>query len=103
MVTPPTRKRSAARPPTRNGSSITCSTRTPSRSAAPTTKFATAIQASLSREFRFFKQYVTTLTLTYTGRSGQPYSYVYANDLNTDGFTSNDLVAVPTGPTRLAV
>ena len=48
------------------------------------------VQASLSREMRFFKQYVTTVTLTYTGRSGQPYSYVYSNDLNTDGFSGND-------------
>lgn len=57
------------------------------------------VQATVSREFRFFKQYVTTLTLAYTGRSGQPYSYVYTNDLNTDGFNANDLVAVPSSPT----
>lgn len=57
------------------------------------------LQASVSREIRFFKQFVTTISLSYTGRSGQPYSYVYATDLNTDGFTSNDLVAVPSGPT----
>jgi Carboxypeptidase regulatory-like domain len=56
------------------------------------------IQASVSREFIFHKNYITTISLYYEGRSGQPYSYVYGNDLNTDGFSSNDLVAVPTGP-----
>jgi hypothetical protein len=55
------------------------------------------IMASVSREFRFRHDYVTTVSLYYEGRSGQPYSYVYSNDLNTDGFSSNDLVAVPTG------
>ena len=55
------------------------------------------IQAVLTHEMRFFKDYVTNVTLAYTGRTGQPYSYVYSTDLNTDGFTSNDLVAVPTG------
>ena len=56
------------------------------------------IQASVSREFRFRSNYVTTVSLYYEGRSGQPFSYVYSNDLNNDGFTSNDLVAVPSGP-----
>jgi hypothetical protein len=56
------------------------------------------IMASVSREFRFHKEYVSTVSLFYEGRSGQPFSYVYANDLNNDGFTSNDLVAVPSGP-----
>jgi hypothetical protein len=57
------------------------------------------VMASLSREMRFYKDYVTTVSLFYEGRSGQPYSYVYSTDLNTDGFTSNDLVAVPSSPT----
>ena len=57
------------------------------------------VMASLSREMAFFKGYTTTVSLYYEGRTGQPYSYVYANDLNNDGFTSNDLVAVPSSPT----
>jgi hypothetical protein len=57
------------------------------------------VMASLSREMRFYKQFVTTVSLYYEGRSGQPYSYVYSNDLNNDGFSTNDLVAVPSSST----
>lgn len=57
------------------------------------------IQASISKEFRIRNDFVTTVSLYYEGRTGQPYSYVYSNDLNYDGFSGNDLVAVPTGPT----
>jgi hypothetical protein len=39
----------------------------------------------------------TTASLFYEGRSGSPYSWVYSTDLNSDGFTANDLVAVPNG------
>jgi hypothetical protein len=55
------------------------------------------IQAAVSHEFRFGKDFVTTVSLYYEGRSGMPFSYVYNNDLNKDGFGANDLVAVPTG------
>lgn len=55
------------------------------------------VQLSYSREFRFRKEYVTTVSLYYEGRSGMPFSYVYNNDLNNDGFGGNDVVAVPTG------
>jgi hypothetical protein len=54
-------------------------------------------QINLSREFRFKKDFVTTVSLYYEGRSGMPFSYVYNNDLNNDGFGANDVVAVPTG------
>lgn len=57
------------------------------------------IQASISREFRFKSDLVTTISLYYEGRTGQPYSFVYATDLNNDGFSGNDLVAVPSSPT----
>lgn len=55
------------------------------------------IQASISREFRIARDLATTVSLYYEGRSGMPYSYVYANDLNGDGLAT-DLIAVPTGP-----
>jgi hypothetical protein len=55
------------------------------------------IQASVSREFRYLRGYLSTVSLYYEGRTGQPYSFVYSNDLNNDGFSTNDLVAVPTG------
>jgi hypothetical protein len=53
------------------------------------------VQLSMSRRFRFKSDYITTVSLYYEGRTGQPYSFVYANDFNNDGFTVNDLVAVP--------
>jgi hypothetical protein len=55
------------------------------------------IQATLSREFTYLKGFKSTVSLYYEGRSGQPHSFVYSGDLNGDGNTSNDLVAVPTG------
>jgi hypothetical protein len=55
------------------------------------------LQAYVARQFRFKNDYTTTVALYYEGRSGMPYSYVYANDLNNDGFGANDLVAVPSG------
>jgi hypothetical protein len=33
------------------------------------------------------------------GRTGRPYSWVFSGDANGDGFTFNDLLYVPTGPT----
>src|SRR5690606_12540404 len=41
----------------------------------------------------------TTLTVLYRGESGQAYNYVSSGDLNGDGFTQNDPIYVPTGPT----
>jgi hypothetical protein len=55
------------------------------------------LQASYTKEFNFLKRYKTTATLYYEGRSGLPYSYVYSNDLNGDGYSQNDAMAVPTG------
>jgi hypothetical protein len=57
------------------------------------------IQASLARQFEFRKGWKTRASLYYEGRSGNPYSYTYNNDVNGDGVTTNDLVYVPTGPT----
>ncbi len=54
------------------------------------------LQVILAKEFRLRPDIVTTISLYYEGRSGQPYSFVYANDLNNDGFNGNDLIAVPT-------
>ncbi len=56
------------------------------------------IQASVSREFEFIKQFKTTVSLYYEGRTGNPYSFAYSNDLNQDGQAGNDLVAIPSGP-----
>lgn len=49
-----------------------------------------------SKEWR--EGYRTTATLAYEGRAGRPYSYVFNNDVNSDGRFRNDLFYVPTGP-----
>ena len=55
------------------------------------------MQFSVTKDFNFLKAFKTSATLYYEGRSGLPYSYVYSNDLNFDGNSANDAVAVPTG------
>ncbi len=58
---------------------------------------ANRIQSTLSREFRFRPGYKSTISLYYEGKTGNPYSVVYANDANADGTSANDLVYVPNG------
>ncbi len=53
---------------------------------------------SLAREFEFIKQFKTTIAAVYQGRTGHAYSWVFAGDANGDGFTFQDLLYVPTGP-----
>jgi hypothetical protein len=55
------------------------------------------IQISLARRFEFKKGWRTSASLYYEGRTGNPFSYTYANDVNNDGVASNDLIYVPTG------
>lgn len=57
------------------------------------------IQLGLSRQFEFIKKFPTTAHLYYEGRTGNPYSYAYTTDLNQDGSSGNDVVAIPTGLT----
>jgi hypothetical protein len=40
-------------------------------------------------------RFATTFSLIYDGRSGAPYSYIYAGDANADGRHDNDLIYVP--------
>ncbi len=54
--------------------------------------------ATLSYQFEVIKKAPTTVTAVYQGRSGRPYSWVFFGDANGDGFTFNDLLYVPTGP-----
>lgn len=54
------------------------------------------LQAALTKEFKYWRDMRTSISLYYEGRTGSPYSWVYTSDLNTDGFQRNDLVAVPT-------
>lgn len=50
--------------------------------------------AALSWRHNFFDNLASSVTAFYEGRSGRPYSYVFANDANGDG-ASNDLFYVP--------
>lgn len=54
------------------------------------------IQLTLTRQFEFVKNYRTTASLYYEGRSGNPFSWVFASDLNGDGTSANDLAVIPT-------
>ncbi len=54
------------------------------------------IQASVSRQFKFWQKWKTTVSLYYEGRTGSPYSFAYSGDMNGDGFAGNDLVSIPT-------
>jgi hypothetical protein len=56
------------------------------------------IQVSIARQFEFFRNWKTTASLYYEARSGEPFSWVYTNDLNGDGQSGNDTLAVPDGP-----
>ncbi len=48
-----------------------------------------------AKEFTYWRNLKTRVSLLYEGRSGSPYSWVYTSDLNNDGFQRNDLLAVP--------
>jgi hypothetical protein len=50
------------------------------------------------KRFAFFPKAPTTVSLIYEGRTGRPYSWVFYGDANGDGFTSNDLFYMPSGP-----
>ena len=53
---------------------------------------------AINWEHAFFGDYKTQVGLFYEGRSGRPYSYIFAGDANGDGRTFNDLFYVPSGP-----
>jgi hypothetical protein len=55
------------------------------------------IQINLTRQFEFIKNWRTTASVYYEGRSGNPYTWVFSGDLNGDGVSFNDRVAVPSG------
>lgn len=56
------------------------------------------VNASINWSKAYFGKYKTTFGLFYEGRSGKPYSWTYANDLNGDGVSGNDLMYIPKGP-----
>ena len=56
------------------------------------------ISGTLNWKHAFFGDYETQLGLFYEGRSGRPYSYIFAGDANGDSRSFNDLFYVPRGP-----
>lgn len=56
------------------------------------------IVASYTRRFEIIKNYGTTFSLVYEGRTGRTYSWVFKGDANGDGIADNDLFYMPTGP-----
>ncbi len=42
--------------------------------------------------------WLSRINLVYEGRTGRPFSYVFANDVNGDTRDGNDLLYIPTGP-----
>ena len=63
------------------------------------TQTADKVVARYARQFEFVQKWPTTLALTYEGRTGRTYSWVFEGDANGDGFAGNDQLYVPTGPT----
>ena len=53
----------------------------------------------LTYKLNYFKKAPTTISAIWQGRNGRPYSWVFFADANGDGFSSNDLFYVPSGPT----
>lgn len=62
------------------------------------TEIKDRIVIQVAREFEFVKKFKTTVAAIYQGRTGRPYSWVFRGDANGDGWTFNDLLYVPTGP-----
>lgn len=53
------------------------------------------IMANISYNYVWTKDIKTTVGIFYSGNSGDTYSWVYTNDINGDGFATNDLVYIP--------
>ena len=54
------------------------------------------IYALVSKKFTYANKHAaTTVTLSYNGQSGSPFSYVYSGALVGDGVTGNDLMYIP--------
>ncbi|HEX6976665.1 MAG TPA: hypothetical protein VF147_19795, partial [Vicinamibacterales bacterium] len=51
--------------------------------------------AALNYRHAFFGSYNTEFGLFYEGRTGKPYSWTFANDMNGDGTAGNDLMYIP--------
>jgi Carboxypeptidase regulatory-like domain len=63
---------------------------------------ASLVKDRVSAQFNwsqaFFDKYKTSVGVFYEGRRGRPYSWTYANDMNGDGVSGNDLMYIPVAP-----
>ena len=68
----------------------------PNEDVASTANYAVKqrVTASVSWQHAFFGNYNTTISAFYNGQTGQPYSWVFANDANGDSY-SRDLAYIP--------
>jgi len=58
---------------------------------------------ALSKRWNWFGEKAPfKASMFYEGRYGRPFSYVFGNDANGDGFSGNDVFYVPTGPGNVA-
>lgn len=56
------------------------------------------VTSALTYSISYAKNFATTISLFYSGLSGQPFSYIYQGDLNKEDLsanTSNDLIYIP--------
>ncbi|PEN14479.1 hypothetical protein CRI94_05490 [Longibacter salinarum] len=56
------------------------------------------VLGTLNYRLEYLDRFATTVGLIYDGRSGQPFSWIYAGNANGDTQSFNDLVYVPEGP-----
>lgn len=61
------------------------------------------IVSTLNYSLHFGEKQKTAIALIYTGRSGFPFSYTIAGDLNKDGSSKNDLFYVPNDQSEIAL
>ena len=54
------------------------------------------VTAAVTYTKSYAKHWTSTVSLIYTGSSGEPYSIYYYGDLNGDGASGNDLIYIPT-------
>lgn len=47
------------------------------------------------------ERFASTISFTYKGYSGAPFSYTYGGDMNSDGITGNDLIYIPLGQNEI--
>ena len=53
---------------------------------------------ALNKSFNTYRSWQTTLGLFLDMHTGQPYTFVFSNDVNNDGFAGNDTFWVPRAP-----